>query len=201
MAIGTRTEYKTYAGIGHTGLDTRIDLYLSAAESAMERFCGVDDFGTATYTEQEYDGQGDYMILLKNWPVTAVSAVKLACYTTTVTLDSTGYAWDSRGKLWRENGPGGQAYTDDSPVGDWYEGGWPKGHKNVKVTYTAGYSTIPDDLKLIQYEMVDAMVASAGRDPSMQSESIDSYSYSLRSTADKWSNWTARMGAFQRVTL
>lgn len=201
MAIGTRTEYKTYAGIGHTGLDSRIDLALAASESAMERYVGVDDFGTATYTDQEYDGQGDYMLMLRNFPVTAVSAVKLVCYTTTVTLDSTGYAWDSRGKLWRENGPSGHAYTDDSPTGAWSEGGWPRGHKNVKATYTAGYATIPDDLKLIQFEMVDSALASAGRDPSMQSESIDSYSYSLRSSVDKWANWTARMNAFVRVTM
>ena len=85
MAIGTLSEYKTTRAISGSGFDSRITLALEAAESAMEKFCGVDDFGSATYTDEAYDGEGIADIWLANWPVTAVSAVKIRCYGTTVT--------------------------------------------------------------------------------------------------------------------
>jgi hypothetical protein len=201
MAIGTLSEYKTTRGISHTGFDSRITFALESAESAMEKFCGVADFGTATYTEEAYDGENIADVWLVNWPVTAVSAVKIRCYGTTVTQDSTSYTFTQRGRLIRDGRGPVFVYTDESPEVGYYSAGcvWPQGNQNVLVTYTAGYAPIPSDLKQIQYEMVDAVLASAGRDPAMQSESIESYSYTLQSSADKWSEWSSRMAAYRRV--
>lgn len=201
MAIATATEYKTYARISGTGFDSQISLALDASEAAMEKYCGVTDFGSATYTDEAYDGEDEDTVWLANWPVTAVSAVKVRCYSTTVTQDATTYTFTRRGRLIRDGSGPGFVYTDESPEAGYYSGGfvWPRGNQNVLVTYTAGYGTIPADLKQIQFEMVDAIRAGAGRDPSLASESIESYSYSLQSAADKWVNWTSRMSAYRRV--
>lgn len=201
MAIGTLTEYKTTRGIAHTGFDSRITFALDAAEASMEKYCGVTDFGSATYTDEAYDGENIADIWLANWPVTAVSAVKIRCYGTTVTQDATSYTYTRRGRLIRDGSGPGFVYTDESPEVGYYSPGyvWPQGNQNVLVTYTAGYATIPSDLKQIQYEMVDAIRASAGRDPAMQSENIESYSYTLQSAADKWAEWSSRMAAYRRV--
>ncbi len=201
MAIGTLTEYKTTRGIAHTGFDTRITFALEASESAMEKFCGVTDFGSATYTDEAYDGENIADIWLANWPVTAVSAVKIRFCGTLVVQDSTSYTYDPRGILIRDGSGPGFVYTDESPEAGYYSAGcvWPKGRRNVLVTYTAGRNPIPSDLKQIQYEMVDAIRASAGRDPAMQSENIESYSYTLQSAADKWAEWSSRMAAYRRV--
>lgn len=204
MTIATTAEYKVHANMSasDTSRDDQIAQALAGAEASMLRYCGVDSFSTATYTDEAYDGRNEPELLLKNWPVTAVSAVKERYGGTTVTLDSTGYVWDSRGRLMREGCGPDFAYCDVPPIMGGYSIGdvWNQGNQNYKVTYTAGYGTIPADLKQIQYEMADAILAAAGRDPTIQSESIESYSYSLQSGTERWDNWTARMSAYRRST-
>lgn len=200
MAIATSTEYKTHAKITHSGLDAQIVQALDTSESEIEQFVGVDDFGTATYTDQAYDGDGDHDIVLRNWPVTSVSSVKIKIGTSTCTLSSESYAVSSRGRLHRNGPPAGFAYTEAAPdLGVYVDRAvWPVGFHNILVTYIAGNATIPSYLKAIQFEMVDAILASSGRDPSVQSESIESYSYSLRSSGDRWADWSKRMEQLRR---
>lgn len=57
---------------------------------------------------------------------------------------------------------------------------WPRGYSNVKVIYTAGYETIPSDLRMAATTLVAYMARSqpyGGFIPS--SESLGAYSYSL----------------------
>lgn len=194
MAIATTTEYKTHAKISHSGMDDQIAMALDESESLMSDYLGVDSFATATYTDEPYSGEGDPNIQLRNWPVSDVSSVKVRMGSTTSTLGADSYTYSRRGQLHME----GSLAAYQSAYAESCGPSWPDGFSNVLVTYTAGYATIPEGLKAIQFEMVDSMLSSAGRDPSLQSESIESYSYSLKPSADRWKDWSARMSQYAR---
>ena len=53
--------------------------------------------------------------------------------------------------------------------------------KCIKATYSAGYTTIPDDLKFAVYITYDALIARSGQGNYI-SERFDNYSYQLADT-------------------
>jgi hypothetical protein len=64
-------------------------------------------------------------------------------------------------------------------------GGEVPGLGNIKVTYTAGYSTTPDDLKLAGILLARVIMLSSSNGGQMvASESLEYYSYSLKGNAD-----------------
>lgn len=79
------------------------------------------------------------------------------------------------GGAWHANGPitlsAGQVAT------------WPRGHGNIKITYTAGYSTVPKDLVHATDMYAIWLYNTRERGRAVSSESLGSYSYSLMSDA------------------
>ena len=59
----------------------------------------------------------------------------------------------------------------------YYQGGIAGGDGNVYVTYTAGYATIPDEVKSICCQAVKYLYDIREEDHSMQSERSGDYSY------------------------
>lgn len=57
---------------------------------------------------------------------------------------------------------------------------WPDGMFNIFVRYTAGFATIPDDLKFICEQVAANIMRMRKRDTGLASESIDGYSYSAK---------------------
>jgi hypothetical protein len=74
-------------------------------------------------------------------------------------------------------------YKVDFPTGVVY-GRQLRQYQSVVADYTAGYSVVPYDVEQACLLIASRMFRSSKRDPSMQSESIGGYSYSLRSTGD-----------------
>jgi hypothetical protein len=68
----------------------------------------------------------------------------------------------------------------------YHPGGFGGGFQNIYVDYTAGYSTIPDDIEHICLEMVAAMynASEEGGSSTMASERIGDYSYSGGTATD-----------------
>lgn len=73
---------------------------------------------------------------------------------------------------------------------DWRWGDFPhsspkfaNGKDNIWVKYTAGYSSIPDDLEQICLEVAHKMYHARKHDPSVASESLGGYSYSKSSVS------------------
>lgn len=58
--------------------------------------------------------------------------------------------------------------------------GWPTGHRNVYVEYTAGYArgSVPPALRSAALDLTAAMYYVSKRDPTLNSETIGDYSYS-----------------------
>jgi len=110
------------------------------------------DIVTAAYTEYR-DGPGGHALSMKNYPVTAVSAVEINGVAIPVASDqvSFGYLFDDRQVILR-----GYTFT--------------RGRQNVKVTYTAGYAAVPADLEQACLELVAYKYR--GRDWTGQSSKI-----------------------------
>jgi len=135
----TKAEYKTYAGITSTNQDAEIDLLIPRVSELVKTYCRRTfvDFYDEAKTELFEGGFGS--LLLKETPVTQVISVQR----------STDY---------------GQTYTKLTKFTDWAQTGDyvvsinPRGFEPLingyKVTYFAGYETVPQDLRLAVLDLV-----------------------------------------------
>ena len=137
--------------------DAEIQAAIDWASAAVETYCNRT-FPSAAYTET-YDGTGTDMLYLNQYPITAVASVTLD--------DETVASAD---------------YTRET-TGIYYEDGWTKGRRNVSITYTAGYVTIPADLHMVVTRLSSDLIGMVGQSGTIQSEKIGDYSYTLSATA------------------
>lgn len=181
MAITTVAAWKARRGIAETTWDAIVPNLIDGVQSYMERYCSRK-FETATYTDEAYDGDGSDEIHLRNWPVTAVDAVKiLSSDGTTTTLDSGDYradlSTDNTGRVVRVRSSVG--YWDDYPASV-----WPCGKLNIQVTYDGGYATIPHDLEEAAFCLIDARLAGTGVNIFEQARAEGNESRTFRTAAD-----------------
>ena len=190
MPLATVANYKAWAGINGNGSDAAITLMLAQAEAMVRRYAGRDltnGFESASRTET-YDGNGESVLQLREWPVASVATVEERDRGGTwTTLDATEYRLDTRtGQLHKINAMRGRIMAD-------YVGGgtnlafgvhpsWSADPASVRVTYTGGYSTIPADIVAVVYLLIDHKLANAGSDQTLTSESIGVYSKSRGGT-------------------
>lgn len=105
--------------------DDRIGTLINFLSGRISDWCGRT-FESTLYTDQLYDGHTLTELFLKNYPIIAVPApvIKIDDVTVTTTLY--------------------KVYYQEGFV--YYSHGWDQGHQNIKVTYQAGYATIPEGL-------------------------------------------------------
>lgn len=135
-ALTTLADVKESLGIdaGDTSKDNLIKRKINQATEVIESFCNLSyghHFKEATYTDELYDGSGD-QIVLKMRPVTTLSAFSYRTTSTNVndfdSVETDLYFLDSSA------GTVDGLFTQNRT--------W----SQYKVTYTAGYATIPSDL-------------------------------------------------------
>lgn len=136
VALITTANLKTFLGISGSSEDTILDSIVNAASKMIQSFCGKA-LVQATYTEY-YDGSGVEELILKNYPIASV---------TSLNIDGS-----------RTFGSSTDINVADNVIIDansgiitlWHNYSvFPKGLRNVKVVYVAGYATnaIPYDLQ------------------------------------------------------
>ena len=135
----TRQEYKAYANISSTNSDAEIDLLIPKVSELVKTYCrrSFVDYVDEARTEVFEGGFGS--LLLKETPVTQIISVQ----------KSSDY---------------GQTYTKLTKFTDWVQSGDyvvsidPRGFEPLvngyKVSYFAGYETVPEDLKLAVLDLV-----------------------------------------------
>lgn len=120
---------------GDTSKDNIITRKINQATEMIEGWCGFDrdhHFKQATYTNEEYKGTGSDELVLKAFPVTAVSDFGVRSSVENIS------DWDSISN---------QDYFTQTNSGVLrLLFGSTNYSNNYRVTYTAGYSTIPSDL-------------------------------------------------------
>lgn len=119
------------------GTDLRgglLESYVNAATEVVHRHLRRK-VRSRTFTDEKYNGSGRQMLLLRQWPVTALTAVK---WLTNVDPD----VWEAQSIT--------RFVTDDPSYGGITDRlyRFPCGVQNVAVTYTAGYTTVPPQIKL-----------------------------------------------------
>ncbi len=127
-ALTTLAMAKSHLGVtaGDTTQDARVELFINAASQVIETYCDRK-FHSQTFTEFQH-GRRSNMILLKQYPVTAIASVRIDrdhVFTDSNTLlEATEYS-----------------ITDDESGIVLYTRQFPLGYNNVKVVYTAGFAT------------------------------------------------------------
>jgi hypothetical protein len=134
-AMTTLATAKTYLKIPtlEIGMDSMIELFVNSASDDIERYC-QRQFKSQSYTEYHH-GRNQNILLLDQYPIISVTELRIDFEAEFTSLDSlipvSDYRiGDSNNTLVLVNG---QVFS--------------KGFHNIRVIYTAGFSTIPSSLE------------------------------------------------------
>jgi hypothetical protein len=242
-ALTSTANFKSYAGVTGTDDDTLIGHLINRATSAIEKYC--DRTLRSTSYREQYDGNGDYELLLNEYPITAVEflatgrrdmlrvtntssdafnarvtvdvtnmtlyidggtndgndELTLASYTLTTlvtAINALGKSWSATLQssdygVWNADEIlpvmgleclDSYAYVQipDEPQSDYQiyanqgviycPSGFPSGHNNITIRYTAGHSTTPADLEQICIDLVNTYYRSRETDSTVKSEKL-----------------------------
>jgi hypothetical protein len=143
----TLQEYKTAEGVTQPKDDARLNVLIPSVSQLVKSYCGNSfvDYYSSNKTEVFTIDWGTHVIQLTEGPVNAIVSVQEAqSYggtLTTLTTAAQEYALNTKTDcVYRTTTAG---YKD-----------WPVGVETVRVVYTAGYSTIPGDLKLAVLDLI-----------------------------------------------
>jgi hypothetical protein len=136
----TRAEYKTYAGISSTNNDAVLAVLIPKVSDLIKTICRRSFVDYVSDAKVEYFEGGTANYMPEETPVISVSSVEISedyGNTYTALIEYTDYAVNKRDGSIR-------CINKDFPVLI----------NGYKVTYTAGYETIPQDLKLAALDLV-----------------------------------------------
>ena len=149
----TLQQYKDFAGLQGVQQDAKINVIISNVSQLVKTYCGttIIDFASTNKIEYFNIQRGDDRVILAESPLIQVVSVEERqsqsdAYVTLITENS-----DSSGKYEYVVNDDSDSITRTSDSSTKY---WPKGHKSVKVVYTAGYTSTPEDLKLAVFDLV-----------------------------------------------
>jgi hypothetical protein len=213
--------------------DAYVENIINRTSDIIENYCHRQ-FKARLYVKERYDGKGQELLYLNQYPVLAVNLDELVWDNATKTVTRSdggsfvddGFSAGDKVLVQNSNCNGGlltiaidgvaantltftDAITDDTEDNnviishfrefwvndneidrDDYEvfldhlyisGGLSKGHGNIRITYYAGYSTIPDDLEQACLKMVKLGYE---KNASKKSESLGPYSVTYFDTKD-----------------
>lgn len=129
--------------------DTKLETLITRAGTAFARYCGYPgnnpSMESGSYTRY-LDGLGGRDLVLDVWPVTAIASI-----VDDLTLDFTDsqYLVASTDYVLVEGGRGLVRLKTTSS-----HGAWSNAKGTIKATFTAGFSTTPDDLKQLCIQSV-----------------------------------------------
>jgi len=137
----TKTEYKAYAGLVSPNEDARINALIPKVSDLAKSICRRTFIDYVDDIKVEYSDGGYYTIPLEEYPLINVSSVEYSAdYGTTYTslVAGTDYIVSK---------------TSDN-ITALTSAGFPAKVNGYKVTYTAGYETLPEDLKLAIFDLI-----------------------------------------------
>jgi len=124
---------------GNTSQDARLTRFITAASDWIEIFLDRS-LESASY-EHFFDGRANDRFTMKQWPVTAISGVR-------VNQDSD--FSDANDEMDAED------YSIDNDIGIvLINTKFPRGNRNVRIQYTAGYASIPTPIQEATYWIVE----------------------------------------------
>ena len=150
----TLQQYKDFAGLTGVTMDVRINVIVDSVSKLVKNYCGtsfIDDYSSAKTEYFDIKDNVTTRVMLDEGPVNTVTSVQerdsqADSYVTLITENS-----DNSGKYEYivDTMTDSIVRTDEN-----VDKAFPKGRKAVKVVYTAGYSSCPEDLKLALFDLV-----------------------------------------------
>jgi hypothetical protein len=137
----TLAEYKAYAGIASTNQDAEINSIIPKASELVKSICRRTFVDYVNNSKEEVYAGGWNKLYLKEYPILSITSVEASVdYGATYTelVEFTDYAVDQ----------------EDGTIVCIYALEFPKYVNGYKVTYTAGYETLPEDLKLAVLDLI-----------------------------------------------
>lgn len=200
-----------YSNAAAGNISAFIDQLILDVDAAVERQTGRN-YTSAARTEK-YDGDGTPFLQLRSFPVSSVSSVALVDASgSTSALAATDYRTDLNNGRLVLNDPVQAFGGGASGYGGWFDAyptpiytrgwvnGWPVGFQNIIVTYTAGYTTVPDDLARMATEWVVELYLNRRKNPRNASTGAAGVSESFLSADDLAKKHAARLSPFVRMT-
>lgn len=205
MSVVTLEQLKSSIGIplANTTEDVPLQLFLDGVEEGIWNWLGryrVPNPGNPPHnpfaqlqTTEFYDGTDRQYLILKRRPVISVQGVwvdRQGYYGTNANgFTNPDTAWTigqdfAPSNVDESEGNGGMLCAFAGSIPTWQgqaqrNPGWPRGQGNIKVTYTAGYTTFPMDLVVAICLVASGVRNSAARGTQLASETIGRYAYQL----------------------
>jgi hypothetical protein len=140
-ALITLSDYKLYKKLTKTDNDEELASIVAAVSTLVKTYCGHSfiDYYATPKVEVFNIKPSQHAILLNEWPVKTVSLVEYR---------------DAYDKPYQTMSA--SEYYVDTSIDTLFihSGYWPEGFGSVKITYTAGYSATPEDVKLASLDLV-----------------------------------------------
>ncbi len=159
--LTTLANVKAYMKILSTdsSKDTLLSLLITRSARAIEKYCGRIFFKT-DYTEY-YDGDGRTKLLLNQWPINSVAELNMdnsrMFGTATIIPADQFVIWDTLGYIELLK-PLDYLSGIETAYGRFFV----HGQQNLKVSYNAGYTAIPDDIEMASMIHVSFLYNKAG---------------------------------------
>ncbi len=153
MALITAEQARAYLpSLTGTAEDTKLDTLIARVGAQLARWCGYPPpsaSGSPTMESTSYtrylDGPGGRKLQLPIWPVTAIASIY-----DDPDLDFGADTLVDSGDYSLINGAAGEVLLTSTAE----HGAWGEEEGCIKVTFTAGFTTVPEDLKGIACEAV-----------------------------------------------
>jgi hypothetical protein len=130
----------------HRADDARLSAWIAAASAAVRAWCGRQALGPPEVVTQTLIGTGGDLIHLSEWPVLIDEDATFAIVTDGTAVDDDSYT----------------LYTDAGRVVR-TDGTFALGSESV-LTYTAGYTTVPEEVKQAVYLTIEELATESSSD-------------------------------------
>ena len=134
-ALITTEDLKAYLDMKDSTQDKLLEILINAISTLFDQYTSRN-LKEATYTDLYLDGNGEEIMYLPDWPIGSITSIAEDSVALTEGEDNDYYLYADEGYLVRISAV------------------WLKGYKTIKITYKAGYLTVPKDLQLACMEQV-----------------------------------------------
>lgn len=135
-------EYKSYVGINSTNQDTELNSIIPKVSQYVKTYCNRSFIDYYNEEKIEYNSGGSTYIYLKESPISVISSVEYSSdygQTYTSVAEFTYYVYNPQ---------------DDRVEWVYDSNGFTKGVNAWKITYTGGFESTPEDLKLAVLDLI-----------------------------------------------
>jgi len=136
-AIATVSDIYEFVSVSDSGDDNLIQDLIDRKTVMFSNYCEIDSFFIADYIEY-YNGRGSEYLFVKNNPINSITNI----------ADDTDWLWGADSTISSND----YRIVENRYVV--YKYTFADGKQNVRISYNAGYSVIPLDLKQILIEEV-----------------------------------------------